>query len=205
MKNGNYKEAETHFNQAVMVDKHNYKAWYDKGSLSLRMGRVNESLDAFNKCLSIYPYTLAYFNRSLLYMGTGRPVLALADAEKTLEAEPENARTWYIKAVCTEQLGNAMQAIAYYSKAIEYEGTEPLFYLKRGMAYNNTDQYQFALADLERTITLEPSNGAAFYYRGIVKYKTGQDPCNDFQAAVGKGFKVPEEVMKKICNSSDAK
>lgn len=169
------------------------------------MGKVNESLDAFNKCLKIHPYTLAYFNRALLYMGTGRPTLALADADKTLDAEPENARAWYIKGVCTEQIGNVTQAIAYYSKAITYEGTEPLFYLKRGAAYTNTDQYQLAVADLNKTITLDPTNATAFYYRGVVKYKTGQRPCTDFQSAIAKGYKVPEDVMKKICISSIAK
>lgn len=199
---GNYKDAEIHINKAVELDPRNYKAWYDKGVLNLRMGRANESLEAFNKCLSINHYSEAYFNRALLYMSTGRPVLALADAEANLELQPRNARSWYIKAYCIEQQGNIGMAIEYYTKAILFEGNEPLFYIRRGLAYTKMSQSQIALDDFNKAIALDPKNGEAYYYRGRIKGNLGQSGCVDLKMAVSRGYKVPAEIMQQSCGSS---
>ncbi len=199
---GNFPEAEIHINQALILDPRNYVAWYDKGIICLRQGKVNESLDAFNKCLAINSYPDAYFSRALLYMGTDRPALALPDAEKTLETQPSNARAWYIKAYCLEQQGNTGFAIECYSKAITYENNEPLFYIRRGLSYTKINQNQSALDDLNKAIRLDPANGEAWYDRGITKFNSGQDPCNDFRTAIVKGYKVPAEVSEKLCNQN---
>jgi len=201
LKNGNYKDAEIHINRAVQLDPHNYKAWYDKGVLYLRERKVNESLDALNKCLAIYPFPDAYFSRALLYMGTGRPALALADAEKNLDAEPTNARAWYIKGNCIEQQGNIELAIENYSKAISYEDTEALFYLMRGQAYAKINQARQALIDFNKAISLDSTNAMGFYYRGLVKYQSGGNPCDDFSNAIAKGYRVPADIVQKACNS----
>ncbi len=201
MKDGNYKESEIRFNKAVALDPRNYRAWYNKGALALREGKVAESLDALNKCLAIAPYPMAYFSRALLYMGTGKPDLALADAASTLSYQPGNARAWYIKGYCLEQKGSMQAAIDCYTKAIEYENTEPLFYMRRGEMFVKTNQYQAAQADLKKANESDPANGETIYYLGIVKYSFGQNPCGDFQLAIKKGYKVPAEVMEKLCKT----
>lgn len=200
LREGNYKEAELHMNKAVQLDPLSYKAWYNMGILYLKGNNINAALNAFNKSIELHQYPEAYFNRALIYMATGRSAAALADAEKVLETQPTNARAWYIKANSTEQLGNITSSIEYYSKAIFYEGTEPLFYLHRGLAYTNTGQYKAASLDIEKALRLDSSNATAYYYRGILKYKMGLPPCDDFRTAITKGYKAPHNVMQKLCN-----
>ena len=199
MREGNYPEAEAHMNMAVRLDPDNYKAWYNKGALHLRQGRPMEALDALNRSLAIDEYVKAYFSRALLYEGTGKYDLALADADRVLEQQPKNARAYYIKADCQEQLGNMAGAMENYNKAIAYEDNEPLFYIRRGMAYAKGNQVAQAMDDLNRAVSLNPNNGEALYYRGIVKYKSGQSPCDDLSNALRHGYKQATEAIAKIC------
>jgi tetratricopeptide (TPR) repeat protein len=202
MEAGNYKDAEAHFNYAVLLNPRDYKAWYNKGALALHEGKSAESLESLDKCLSLASYPPAFFCRSLLYMSAGKFGAALSDAEQTLAAQPHNARAWYVKAFCTEQQGNPNLAIQLYSKAIAYESTEPLFYKRRGICFANTNQFQPGLADLDKAIFLDGTNAEAFYYRGAIKYNLGGEPCMDLNTAVTKGYKAPPGLIQKLCGTS---
>ena len=197
---GNYDEAEVHVNMAVRLDPDNYKAWYNKGVLHLRQGHAMEALDAFNRCLAIREYTKAYFSRAMLYEGTGRPAEAIADAEKVLAEQPQNSRAYYIEADCLEQQGNMKAALDNYDKAIEYEDNEPLFYIRRGLALAKTNQVAKALADMNAAVSLNAGNGEAYYYRGIIKSRSGQPPCDDFATALKHGYKQADEAIAKYCH-----
>ena len=199
MRMGQYDDAEAHLDMAVRLDPLNYKAWYNKGALHLRQGRAMEALDALNKCIAIKEYPKAYFSRAMLYEGTGKPDLAIADADKVLADQPQNARAYYIKADCLEQQGNITGALENYSKAIGYDGAEPLFYIRRGLALAKTNQLPQALSDLDVAVTQNPANGEALYYRGMVKYRMGQSPCNDFNNALRHGYKAATEAIAKFC------
>ena len=196
---GEYDVAETHLNKAVQIDPNNYKAWYDKGALHLRQGRVEDALDALNKCIAIKEYSKAYFSRAMLYVGTGKPALAIADADRVLADQPQNARAYYVKADCLEQQGNVQAALDNYTEAITYEGTEPLFLIRRGLALAKLNRNKEALADLDNAVSLNGNNGEAFYYRGIIKYRSGQNPCNDFNAALKHGYKEAAAAIAQFC------
>ena len=196
---GEYDVAETHLTKAVQIDPNNYKAWYDKGALHLRQGRVDDALDALNKCIAIKEYSKAYFSRAMLYEGTGRPALAIADADRVLADQPQNARAYYVKADCLEQQGNVQAALDNYTEAITYEGTEPLFSIRRGLALAKLNRNKEALADLDKAVSLNGNNGEAFYYRGIIKYRSGQNPCTDFNAALKHGYKEAEAAIAQFC------
>ena len=197
---GNYDEAETHLNMAVRLDPNNYKAWYNKGTLHLRQGKAMEALDALNKCISIKEYTKAYFSRAMLYEGTGKPDLAIADADRVLADQPQNARAFYIKGDCLEQQGDLKGALDNYNKAVEYEANEPLFYIRRGLVLAKTNQLAPALNDLNTAVSLKPNDGEALYYRGIVKYRAGQNACDDLRNSLKAGYKQAEEAIVKFCH-----
>ena len=200
MRMGAYGEAEKHINLAVQLEPNNYKAWYNKGVLCLRERKLTESLDALNKCLSIKEYPKAYFSRALIYQGAGQPERAIADIEKVIDDQPQNARAFFIKAECLEQQGKITEAIDNYNKAILYDDTDPLFYIRRGMIYGKTKQNEAALNDLNMAVGLRSGNGEALYFRGIIKYHAGQNPCDDFMEALNCGYKQAQEALAKACH-----
>jgi protein O-mannosyl-transferase len=199
MRQGDYKEAEDHIDLAVQIDPDNYKAWYNKGALCLREKKIAGALEALNKCLAIRDYTKAYFTRALLYEENGKPELALPDIDRVLAEQPDNARANFIKADCLEQQGNAEESVKWYTQAIDNDGTDPMFYMRRGMLYGRMRQNEAALSDLNKAVELGPGNGENYYFRGIVKYHAGQDPCGDLRQAVSLGYRQATEALAKAC------
>ena len=200
MKMGKYAEAEQHADLAVVLDPGNYNAWYNKGALYLKEGKAMESLDALNRCLALNDYPKARVSRAMLYQGTGKPGLALADIENAIAAQPHNARAWYIKADCQEQLGDINGAVESYTAAIAYDDNDPLFYIRRGLARARVNNLQAGLDDLSIAVNMAPKSGEALFYRGVLRHKANQNPCDDFEAARKLGYPQAAAAIDKFCH-----
>jgi len=199
MKEGNLKSAELHIKKAVQYDPRNYKAWFNKGSLNMRQGKAMEALDALNKSIQLYPYSKAYFTRAMLYHSMHRLSLAMDDVNRVLEQQPNNARAYYIKADCEERLGKPGKAMDDYNKAILFDNREPLFLIRRGLLLAANGNKQAAFSDLDKAVALNSANGESFYYRGLIRYSLGQNPCEDLYQALRNGNSKAGEMMRKIC------
>ncbi len=199
LKNGDILNAEIHLNKAVRLEPNNYKAWYNKGTLHLRQGKAMEALDALDKSVAINGYQKALFSRAVLHQATGNVNLALADINEVLKKQPTNARALCIKGDCMERKGDNKSAIEHYNKAIEYNSKEPLFYIRRGIVFGKMKQYTLATGDFDVAILLQPNNGEAHYYKGVLRYQAGQSPCEDLQLAIQKKYSRANEMFRKLC------
>ncbi len=199
MKQGDYARAEEHINRATEIDPNNYKAWYDKGMLYMRQRKAREAFEAFSRCLAIKDYYKAYFSRAVIYRSIGKPQEAIADVDESIARQPNNAKAYFLKAQCMEELGNAPGAIDNYSRAIAIDDKDPQSFIHRGMAYGRTKQNGPALSDMDRAVSLAPTSGEALYFRGIVKYHAGQDPCSDFRRALQYGYRQAQDALARAC------
>lgn len=64
-------------------------------------------------------------------------------------------------------------AIAAYTKAIELNGSQPDYYLVRGIASALQHQNEAALADFNKAIELNPKLAPAFFHRGKLHESLG--------------------------------
>ncbi len=198
MKNGDLDMAELHLKQATRIDAGNYKAWYNLGTLYLRKGKAMESLDALNKAIAINGYTKAYLARATLHQAAGKTVQAIADIDNVLKREPKNAKAYFLKAGCYAQHNEMQKALDNYNKALLF-GNDAEFYIKRGSVLSKLKRHSEALSDLNTAVTISSGSGAALFYRGIVKYQAGQNPCTDLQAAFAKGYTRAKDALQKLC------
>jgi tetratricopeptide (TPR) repeat protein len=200
MEQGDNVEALRHIDRALSIDDHNYKAWYNRGSLLLKGKDMDHALDALNRCIAISGYPKAMFTRALIYEQTGRPVDALKDIDKVLDAEPDNARAYYIKGRCLEQQGQLHGAIRYYDLAIQNDENEPLYDTQKAVAEAKLGQTAQALNDLNVAIGKNENFAGAWYWRGLIKHQLGQQPCGDLQHARKLGSRDAEAAIARICN-----
>ncbi len=196
---GRYDEAMQHIDEALKTDENNYKAWYNKGVVHLRKGQVNEALMALNKCISLNEYPKALFTRALVYQQMQQPLAALADVEKVLAQEPENARAHFIKGNCLELQNSLQGALNSYTQAIQNSEDEPLFYLRRGVVNAKMNQNAAALSDLDAVLQTKP-NAEGYYWRGLVKHSINQSPCEDLQRSLQMGYKEAAEAIAQFCS-----
>lgn len=201
MKEGDNAAALNYINEAIRLDNNNYKAWYNKGVLLLRKGDAKGALAALNKSINLNEYSKALFSRALLYEQTGNFSAALPDIRKVITAEPANARAHYIYAVCMEEQGELITAINAYTTAIQYENTEPLFYVRRGLAYAKQRRNEEGINDMSSAIQLNNKYAEAWYWRGMIKHRSGMMPCDDLNKARNLGLAAATEALTEICNT----
>eukprot|EP00873_Tetraselmis_striata_P019018 jgi/Tetstr1/439282/TSEL_027723.t1 len=69
--------------------------------------------------------------------------------------------------------GKYQEAIAAFTKAIECDGTDHVFFSNRSASYASLEQYKEAIADAEKCIELNPSWGKGYTRLGLAKFKSG--------------------------------
>jgi tetratricopeptide (TPR) repeat protein len=81
------------------------------------------------------------------------------------------------------------KAIKYLSKAIKLQPDYAKAYYKRGIAYDELRQYQWAIEDYNKAIRLQPDYARAYYNRGVAYLKQGKKMhgCLDTQKACSLG------------------
>lgn len=200
MEAGNNGEAMVHINDAIRLDANNYKAWYNKGVLLLRAGDARRALEALNNAIRLKEYSKALFTRALLHQQMQNCDAAVPDITKVLKQEPGNARAHYIYADCLEQKGNTSAALSEYSRAIELEDGEPLFYLRRGLVQAQQGNHKEGIRDMSHAIQLRPKYAEAWYWRGMIKHRSGQMPCEDLNQARNLGLAEATDALMEICN-----
>lgn len=201
MEEGNIPEAQAHINTAISLDANNYKAWYNKGVLLMRKGDAAGALSALNNAIRLKDYSKALFTRALLYQQTGNYNAALPDIKRVLQQEPGNARAHYIYADCIEQQGNVGAALDAYTKAITLNDDEPLFYLRRGLVHAKLGRNKEGIRDMSHAIKQNPSYAEAWYWRGMIKHRSGQMPCDDLNQARNLGLSQATDALMEICNT----
>ncbi len=199
LKEGKMQLAEKHIIQAIDLDSKNHKAWYNLGSLRMRQNNPEQAVAALNRCIEIEQYPRAYLLRAMAFHKLRMYWQARNDANQLLACQPSNARAYYIKADCDEQLGKTEDAIQAYNKAIEYDKLEPLFLIRRGILQAKNKKRSEAISDLDKAVALKPASGESFYYRALVRYSFGQSPCDDLHEALSKGYYKASELIAQVC------
>ena len=95
--------------------------------------------------------------------------LALEDYNRALEIDSNYVVSYIGQGNMYYRLGNYWSAIDSYTQVI-HRNTEyvPMAYLWRGMSYKNLGENQRAIADLRKTLELEPDNATALNGMGYV-------------------------------------
>lgn len=70
--------------------------------------------------------------------------------------------------------GKIVQAAAKYGEALRMRERDAATLLRRGIAYALLQQYDLSLADLDRSIEIDPANASAYNVRGVLRHKEGQ-------------------------------
>ncbi len=201
MKIGKYDEALEHINKALEIDPQNYRAYYNLALLYQRTGKPRQAMDALNQSIRIANFSKALFSRGIMLQQNNQPKEALQDFKNVIIQEPENAKAYFLKGKSHETLGNLNAAMDAYNTAISLNDEEPLFFLQRGLLLARGRKMQNAMADLDRTITLDPSIGQAWYWRGIMKSSAGSNPCADLHEALNHNFPEAQKALDKMCPS----
>jgi len=159
---------------------------YKKGMAAFQtMDRANmePALAHFTEAITLNPnYVPAYRQRSIVYFLLKMPEQGMVDIDKAVELEPNNPELYYQRSAARFALENK-ESDAFMSdldKAIELKANYFDALTVRGIGYTHLQQWDKALADLNRAVSLKPwrIDAQQEYYlllnRGLVFFATNQ-------------------------------
>jgi tetratricopeptide (TPR) repeat protein len=103
--------------------------------------------------------------------------------EMNVLIDKTEALKWFNKAY---EEKDAHTQIDYYTKAMEYNPRDPLAYYNRAFAFNELNQYENAIKDLNVTIEIDPSYTNAYINRGLAysNLKLDENALADYTKAI---------------------
>ncbi|MEG3440187.1 tetratricopeptide repeat protein [Pannus brasiliensis CCIBt3594] len=137
--------------------------------------QYDRALKAINRAIEIAPRSSWYSNRGSLYGAWKKWDLALADYNKALALNPNNARAYMNRADVYKERKEWDLALADYNRAIEIDSNFSGAYAKRGMFYMAWKKWDLALADYNRAVSIDPDNPLFYIPRGIFYYLQGKN------------------------------
>ena len=188
-----------YFNKAATVAPNNYKSFYNRGLLFLKMNKPELAIKSFNQTLRLYSYSKALIGRASAYYALNDLSKAINDANAVLAIEKSNSKAYFVLGNCYNDLNQLDKAILSYNKSIEIKADEPDFYFKRGIAQGKKQNFNACLNDISDCIKLNPNYYEAYYWRGVAKVNLKQSPCQDFKIAAQSNYKPAINAYNKYC------
>ncbi len=144
-----------------------------RGWAYAELGDANKAIADFNKAIELDPHSKStYLIRSYIYDGKGQHDLAEADKKQVemLQKENKNLRTEdAIQVFCEGRffyaIGMTKAPISCFDLAIENNPNLVAAYVRRADIYGARQEYDKALADIQKAIELDPQYSAAFLRR----------------------------------------
>ena len=123
------------------------------------------------------------------------------------DAATNEAKALDLKNQGNEQLkiGHFLQAITFYSDALEYSKTNAIILSNRAQAYIKVENYGLAMADASAALESDPKYAKAYYRRGSAQFALGhlKDAKKDFRTVCVLNPKSKDARAKlKACEKS---
>lgn len=186
------------------------QGYYTKASNSFHLNQIDSARYYINKNLSKRPTADDYFLSAMIHESAGAPLRALADYEALVKQE-DNIEAYFQKGLIYLNSASYSKAIADFSYVIQnidksetravYFANDPIgrkgtfittlqslkgkVYQYRGMAYQNTLEWDLALQDFNTSLEFD-STADVFINRSQVYSKMGKDnlAISDLEKAI---------------------
>jgi tetratricopeptide (TPR) repeat protein len=111
---------------------------------------------------------------------------ALAECQKVLDAEPNLAFAYAVRALIHSQRGDHARCLADCTEAIRRDLREAELFFARAVALDHLGRPQEALADCTAALQIDPQHANAYHSRGLIRVHLDQpdEALKDFAQAI---------------------
>ena len=148
----------------------------------LTLSKLTKPLAQGNQTISAE----TYFRRGYACYDLGLYDLAIANYDKAIQLEPNEAHAYNNRGLAKARLNQHFAAISDFDKAIQLKPNEATAYIVRGVAKADLGQHFAAISDYDKAIQLKSDDARAYYNRGNAKTDLGQHlaAISDYDKAI---------------------
>lgn len=167
-----FDQALADYNTAIALEPHLSSAFSCRAYLHQRQDNLSLAIQDFTRHiqLSDNPTSWAYYGRGIAYETSGRSPQALADYSEAIALndwgngdraldQQDQADAYFARAWLHHDLGNYRRAIHNYGESLKLNPIDALAFYNRGLAHEESNDLDRALADYTRAIQLNKNWG----------------------------------------------
>lgn len=170
---GKYKEAiadYTRYLELAPDDPENYLVYHNRGVCHNAEGDYSSAIADFDQALSQNStYSQTNLERGNAYLSraqSGDNERALSDANVYISANANEAGGYILRGKAYSALGKTQDALNDMNKAIAIDPSGQN-YCERGRVFHDSGQYDKAIGDYDKVLTLMPEDGNTYYNRAL--------------------------------------
>ena len=146
-----------------MSDKNMAKQEFEEGMSDFLSGNYHRSISHFSAALDAdSSFKLALKSRGAAYLKSNRPRDAIADFDRLVAMDPDNARAYHMRGLAYEKAGNFDSALADLNRSIEFNPEYGAAYYSRATLHTKMGDTDQAVADMKMVTHLSEVNIETF-------------------------------------------
>ena len=156
---GNHKQAEKLFTEAIELNPENALAWHNRGWAYIEQKKYQQAMADFDKTTELDPNSeWSYLGRAWIYNEQKKFEAAIKEYDTAINLNPKYAIAWNNRGAAKSWLNKMNEAIADYDKAIELNPNYAKAFENRSKAFSALGKYDKASADRYRAEHIRWSN-----------------------------------------------
>ena len=148
-----------------------WQSWLVQGDIYYNSGRIDKSLEAYDRSLSIKPSYEAYNNKGLVLYREGRLEESLAGFDKALEIQPNDEFIWYNRGNALRDLGRFKECIESYDRAISLKPDFEKAWVASGAALLSQGRNEEAVICFEAALKINWDNEQTWHAIGNAMFR----------------------------------
>jgi Flp pilus assembly protein TadD len=157
-----FDSARATYEQALEKNPNDPEALNGLGQALVRLGRVADAIQDFERAASIAPDTWAYrFNLAHAVGQLGNWDRAITEYREAARLFPTDYATQYNLAMALHKKGDEQSAVAEFRRAIELAPSEPTFRLSLGISLEKLGRIPEAAREYQAFLEMDPSSAEA--------------------------------------------
>jgi tetratricopeptide (TPR) repeat protein len=163
-----YEEAAKSFEKSIQIAGFFWEALHCLGTTYGRMGKIQESLRCYYKCLETKPNSHELqFNIAICLDELNHHDEALTHYEQAIYLKSDFAEAWRRKGISLFYLKRFNEALVQYDHAIQLNPDYAEAWSNKGVSLNALKRYDEALAHYDQAIQLNPDYAEAWSNKGV--------------------------------------
>ncbi|MGD9947345.1 MAG: tetratricopeptide repeat protein [Desulfobulbus sp.] len=187
LKLGHQEDSIGDYNQAIEYEPGNWQYLTGRGAAFFQAGDYDRAIKDYSDAIALNStYYQAYLGRAVSCAAKGDDTCAAKDFDTVLSSGTVVSGTAYLEAgIFQAKLGNYLDAINNFSKAIDTAGKDGVVFSNRGKALQMMASYRDAALDFSQSLDLRADNPQDYFNRGYSNMQNGgyRQAIEDFNKA----------------------